>query len=187
MFYFYRMQFHRRSFPWLVFSFLIVTVRIHPCDFSEVKINSRKIHSESVVGAYICIAASPQVVYSVLADYDNHEKFLPNTKESQILKRTGNALYVRKKLDFSVKTIEIYMNISLGNGKISWVTVPGFFKKNSGFWELKQSGAKTLLHYQIRTIPKYSIPEYFEKKVSSNNVEGLLRGVEKRSRQVKTK
>ncbi len=137
--------------------------------------------------AYICIATSPKVVYSVLADYDNHEKYLPNTIESEIVKRNKNALYVRKKLDFSVKTIEIYMNITLDKGKISWITIPGFFQKNSGYWEMKDSGNKTLLHYHIQSIPKYSIPEYLESKVSRNNVEGLLRGVEKRSLQIKTK
>lgn len=154
------------------------------CSTKNLTINAKKINGESIIDAQSCINAPVNIIYHVLADYENHEKYFPNTRVSTILKKKGNYLFVHKQLSFTMKEIHIYMGVWLypEKHKIIWKTQKGFMKKNSGYWQLKPLDENhTMLYYHISTIPAYSIPEWVEKKITGSNVRELIQSVEKKS------
>lgn len=177
-------------YAFLFLVFLSIPINsINACSNETIYISSKKVEindedTESIIYAKTCIKAPAETVFQVLADYGNHENTMPNTKQSTILKKNRNYLFVHKQLSILTKEINIYMGVFLypKNYKITWKTQKGFMKKNSGYWYLKPIDKNnTMLYYYIRSIPSDSLPDWVVNSLTDSKVRNLINAVRKAS------
>lgn len=102
--------------------------------------------------------APPPVAWSVLTDFDNMGKFVPNVKESAIKARDGNTLTVEQKgtarfglLSFPYTSVR-RMELDPQNSILS-TQVQGSMKKVVSLMKLTPEASGTRLDYRIELIP----------------------------------
>lgn len=92
------------------------------------------------VSAAVLIPRPLAEVRTVIEDYDNYEKFLPQAEDVKILRKDGNRTLVRYELNFEFSIISVGVEYDLEirklpNGAYIWRLVKGDMDENYGSWE----------------------------------------------------
>jgi ribosome-associated toxin RatA of RatAB toxin-antitoxin module len=139
-------------------------------------------HGAQTVDAQFEVAASRDVAWQVLTDYDNLPKFISSLVESKVLDRKGNCVLVEQealgKAFLFKKRLHTTLHIIEFSNYIEFYDVSGKdFIWYIGHWEIVQNGNSTIVKYHLQSKSKFSVP--FSRHVMQKNIAKLLNEVEK--------
>lgn len=145
----------------------------------------------------VLVTASPDVVWSVLTDYDNLYKFLPNVISSQVLETNGNRKIVeqisnRKILLVNVKSRVRTENTETNKQRIDFRLVEGDLQQLQGHWTIESvslhPGAEptqVLISQEVEAQPKSGTPKdiFYDifKRAMGDNLKAIQKEVNQRT------
>jgi len=144
--------------------------------------------------AKILVIAPTAVVWSVLTDYQNFSKFLPNVISSQIIAANGNRQIVEqvdsRQVLFVTKRSRVRTeNILTKNQRIDFNLVDGDLKQLQGYWLLEPVAqysstkpTQVLITQNISAQPRSGIPRGLFEQVFKDSLKDNLAAI---SREVK--
>jgi coenzyme Q-binding protein COQ10 len=101
----------------------------------------------------VLVAAAPERLFDVIADYDRYAEFVPGLKSCRVVARRADAIDVEYELDLGVKRIRyVLRHVEERPRKMTWSLVSGdWMKHSSGGWELSPEGQGTRARYTVDT------------------------------------
>jgi ribosome-associated toxin RatA of RatAB toxin-antitoxin module len=115
------------------------------------------------------IAASPEQVFSVVADVERYKTFMNRMPESKILRRTSAGYDFYYKIDMPWPLSDhwcVTRNVHRVDRKRRrferrWTLLRGSFTHNTGYWLVRPfSGGRSLLLYSVVLRPKVAAPSF---------------------------
>ena len=99
----------------------------------------------------IAVAATPERLFDVIADYDRYAEFVPGLKGCRVVARRADAVDVEYELDLGVKRIKyVLRHVEERPRRMTWSLVSGdWMKVSNGGWELVPEGASTRARYTV--------------------------------------
>mgnify|MGYP006285994381 CR=1 FL=1 len=101
------------------------------------------------------LALDPQWIWSVLTDYDQLSRFIPNLQVSRLLWRRANVVGLEQEgaqtfmgLRFKAK-VQLELTEHLVERRLSFVMTKGDFRRFEGAWQIGQDSAGTTLLYEL--------------------------------------
>ncbi len=122
------------------------------------------------VSARFHVAAPPAVALTVLTDYDNIPRFLPDVTSSTVLERSDSRAVVEQEavsrmMMFS-KKVHLMLEIVEEAGGIRFRDRCGrSFDTYEGAWRVTASGAGSLIIYELTAKPAFDVPEFILKRL----------------------
>ena len=136
------------------------------------------------------VDASPQVVWPVIRDCQHFSKFMPRTRSSKLIERTGNVATCEVVVDMPFPFDDLSSVVKstetekAGSYARTWTLVRGTYKRNQGTWEVHPwKGGRSLLVYQLDIDPEISIPDAIIRKAQTGSLPDVFEAVRKRSQQ----
>lgn len=153
------------------------------------------------IRAHTFVDAPPSAVFEAVSDFENYAKFMPYVKESEIIERAGDSLYVYSLLDLPLVSKRDYVirvkptRGNASNGGVFKSEWEGASEKrpvrdgvvrvtlNTGSWTLEpvDGGKRTRLTYSLLTHPGGAIPGWIANKSNTVAIPDLFKAVKKRS------
>ncbi len=126
------------------------------------------------------ILARSDLIWKVLTDFDNHEKFMPSVVESSILESKEGSFKVSKTLHVAAKKIPYIVTIRVEKPmrKYTWRQYEGPFVLNSGSWELEPNGPHTKVTYVSEVEPRFYIPGWIKTTMVNKTIPRLFESIE---------
>jgi ribosome-associated toxin RatA of RatAB toxin-antitoxin module len=121
--------------------------------------------------AKVLVQASPKAVWSVLTDYANLSKFIPNLASSKVLENKGNRKVIEQIDSRQVFLINVRSRTKLAiqetfQKQINFQMVDGDLESLQGYWKMElvstYPGAKptqVLITHNVNAQPKSSVPQ----------------------------
>jgi uncharacterized protein YndB with AHSA1/START domain len=97
------------------------------------------------------IAAPPERVWEVIADYARYPEFVPGVRGCRVVRAPGGARHVEYDVDLGVRRIRYVLALREERPRrLSWTLVEGeLLTRSEGAWELTESGGATLARYTV--------------------------------------
>ena len=140
------------------------------------------------VRAFGIINASPDAVWPVVRDCQYFKDFMPRTKQSRLMSKTGQTAVCFFEIDMpfpfdnlssSVRSVE--KALPQGGHTRSWTLIEGSYRRNNGSWTVVPwAQTKSLLVYFIDIDPKVSIPDFVIRKAQAGKLPEVFEAVERR-------
>lgn len=124
---------------------------------------------------------TPQEFFKIVSDYEKYPDFLSEVKSCKVIKTEGT----RKLVEYQISIIKnfkytLWMTEKDGN-EINWEFASGdLFKKNSGFWRVKEEGGKTRATYQLAAEFTMFVPGPIAKALVTVNLPNMISAYQKR-------
>jgi len=134
------------------------------------------------------MAVSPKALYSVITDFENYPKFMPEVVGVEILPgATKSKVRVKFEIELLKKFAYVLEFSMKPNEEVSWKLVESnFFKNNSGRWHLVPKGAKaTQVAYELDVAFGFMVPSWITKKLTETNLPKMLGSFEEQAKAVK--
>jgi ribosome-associated toxin RatA of RatAB toxin-antitoxin module len=146
------------------------------------------------VGKYVgkvLVTASPDVVWSVLTDYPNFPKFLPNVVSTQIVEANGNRKVVEQVSERQVFLVSVTSRVRTENTetekqRIDFRLVDGDLKELQGSWLIEpvseipgKDPTQVLITQEVQAKPKGGTPEDIFYGIFKGAIEGNLKAIQK--------
>lgn len=137
------------------------------------------------------LAADPQWLWSVLTDYDNLDRFIPNLASSRQIWRRANRVAVEQVgtqqfcgLRFSAR-VSLELEEDRAAGRLSFRMLDGDFRCFQGYWLLGADATSSWLLYDLTVQGKPGMPiGLIEQRLQedlANNVRGVQREAMRRA------
>lgn len=152
--------------------------------------------SEGQYVGKVLVTASPEVVWSVLTDYDNFYKFLPNVISSQVLETNGNRKIVEQVSNRQVLVVKVKSRVRTENTetnreRIDFRLIEGDLQQLQGYWKIEPvsvyPGAEPtqiLITQTLEVQPKSGTPKdifyAIFKKAMGDNLKAIQKQVNQR-------
>lgn len=109
------------------------------------------------------VAATPELAFQVLTDYENMEDFLPGMLTSEVIVRDGNRVVVDQSADEGVFLFRqrVAARLAIDEAPPYRLTIralSGSFKELTGSYVLTRRRDRTLIEYRSRFLPTFHIP-----------------------------
>lgn len=124
-------------------------------------------------------------LFATIIDYENYPKFVDGVSRVEVeRKEKGKArvtyhVSIMKEVTYVLDHVE-----DEAAGKVSWTLVSSdFFKKNNGFWELKELGpGKTDARYGLDVEFKIAVPGFILSRLVKGNLPSMLKNFENQAK-----
>jgi carbon monoxide dehydrogenase subunit G len=132
--------------------------------------------------ASIDIAAPPEEVMAVIADFDSYPEWVDSIKSAEVLTSSGGkAETVRMVLDHPLVKDEYVLAYTWKAFEVSWKLVEGsLLKAMDGSYLLEQSGSGTRVTYTLKVDVNMPMIGMFKRKAEKTIIDGALKGLKKR-------
>lgn len=109
------------------------------------------------------VAASPELVFAVLTDYDRMADFLPGMLTSEVVFRRGHSVVIEQTADevvlFFSQRVAVRLAIDESPpDRLTLRSLAGSFKQFDGSYELTRMAEGTLIEYRSRFVPDFPFP-----------------------------
>lgn len=137
-----------------------------------------------VVRDSIRIAADPDSIMDVIADYEAYPDWQDEIKEAEILETDGDGwgTRVRFSVDATIAVVNYVLSYTYTDTSVRWTLVEGDkVKRNDGSYELTDQGdGTTLVEYDLEVEPGIKVPSMLRKQASKRIVRTALEGLKRR-------
>jgi carbon monoxide dehydrogenase subunit G len=128
------------------------------------------------------VAASQQLAFAVLTDYDSMSRFLPGMLSSKAVARDARTAVVEQTADEGVLFFKQRVTARLAieefpPNRLTIRSLGGSFKELSGLYVLTRKGDRTLIEYSARFIPAFELPPVGGMFVVQHSLERHLEGL----------
>ncbi|MCU0518154.1 MAG: SRPBCC family protein [Oscillatoria sp. Prado101] len=139
----------------------------------------------------VLVTAKPDVVWSVLTDYENFPKFLPNVVSTKIVGANGNRKVVEQVSERQVFLVSVTSRVRTENTetekqRIDFRLVDGDLKELQGFWLIEpvseipgREQTQVLITQEVQAKPKGGTPEGMFYDIFKGAIEGNLKAIQK--------
>lgn len=134
------------------------------------------------ISAWAVMRVDPQVAWTVLSDYDQLAKFIPDMKSSRVLSRHGNVVRVEQKGDvgflFYKEPVIVVLEVREDPpSRISARGLEGNVKGLETRYELSSSASGVRLDYSGRFDPDFAIPPLIGMPIVNRLIERRFRAM----------
>lgn len=168
-------------------------------DASHIEVRTERIRRDAMsyfnIDANGFVAATPQLAWKVLTDYERLPQFVPELVRSKVVKRDGNQVLLEQesRAGFLFFSYNLHMTVRVTEQPYSAIAialVSGGMKQYDARWELEPTQeddrSGTHIHYSARMEPEFYIPpligQPFVQASVQRTVEAVVREIEKASR-----
>jgi ribosome-associated toxin RatA of RatAB toxin-antitoxin module len=132
--------------------------------------------------ASIDIAATPDAVMAVIADFEHYPEWVDSMKSAQVLTSAGGKpKTVRMVLDHSLVKDDYVLEYAWKAQQLSWKLVKGsLLKTMDGSYVLKPKGSGTTVTYTLSVDANMPMIGMFKRKAEKTIIDGALKGLKKR-------
>jgi coenzyme Q-binding protein COQ10 len=130
----------------------------------------------------IVIAAPPEKIFDVIADFEKYPQYLSEVKSVKVLNRKGNELEAHFEVDL-VKRIKYALKVKEERPtRLSWTYISGdFMKDNQGSWVLEpQADGKTKVTYAIEVKLGPLVPKAIVNTMVESSLPKMLEATKQR-------
>jgi carbon monoxide dehydrogenase subunit G len=134
------------------------------------------------ISAWAVMRVDPQVAWTVLSDYDQLAKFIPDMKSSRVLSRHGNVVLVEQKGDvgflFYKEPVIVVLEVhEEPPSRISARGLEGNVRGLETRYELSTSASGVRLDYSGRFDPDFAIPPLIGMPIVNRLIERRFRAM----------
>jgi len=132
--------------------------------------------------ASIDIAAAPDAIMQVIADFEHYPAWVDSMKSAEVLTTAdGRAETVRMVLDHNLVKDDYVLAYDWQPTKVSWHLVEGtLLKAMDGAYELEPNGATTTVTYHLTVDVNLPMIGLFKRKAERTIIDGALKNLKKR-------
>lgn len=130
------------------------------------------------------LAPDPERIWTVLTDYANLDRFIPNLVSSRLLWRRGNRVALEQVgsqqfcgLRFSAR-VELELEEDLAAGELRFQMLRGDFRRFEGTWRVDRDEISTRLLYELTVQGKPGMPIGLIEQRLQQDLASNLRGVQ---------
>ncbi len=135
-----------------------------------------------LTSASIDIAAPPNEVMAVIADFGHYPEWVDSMKSAEVLTSAGgHPKTVRMVLDHALVKDDYVLAYDWQPAKVSWKLEKGsLLKAMDGSYELTPKGSGTTVTYTLRVDVNMPMIGMFKRKAEKTIIDGALKGLKKR-------
>lgn len=129
------------------------------------------------------IAAPPDRVFEVIADFEHYDRFMPYTVLAVVERRQGDELWFRTALDFRLKRVSYTLHVRLDPQRrgLDWTLAGGDLRANEGGWRLEPWGSdESFVTYTAYVDPGFPLPGFMVAKLTESSLPEVIRAVRRR-------
>jgi ribosome-associated toxin RatA of RatAB toxin-antitoxin module len=132
--------------------------------------------------ASIDIAAQPDDVMAVIADFDHYPDWVDSMKSAEVLSSVaGKAKTVRMVLDHTLVKDNYVLAYDWKPQAVSWKLIEGnMLRAMDGSYQLKANGAKITVTYTLTVDVNLPMIGIFKRKAEKTIIDNALKGLKKR-------
>ena len=132
--------------------------------------------------ASIEIAAAPDEIMAVLADFEHYPEWVDSIKSAEVLTTAGGrAQKVRMVLDHNLVKDDYVLGYDWQPTKVTWHLVEGtLLKAMDGSYELNSAGGSTTVTYRLSVDVNLPMIGLFKRKAEKTIIDGALKNLKKR-------
>jgi ribosome-associated toxin RatA of RatAB toxin-antitoxin module len=132
--------------------------------------------------ASIDIAAQPDDVMAVIADFEHYPDWVDSMKSAEVLSSVaGRAKTVRMVLDHTLVKDNYVLAYDWKPQAVSWKLIEGnMLRVMDGSYRLKPNGAKTTVTYTLTVDVNLPMIGMFKRKAEKTIIDNALKGLKKR-------
>lgn len=128
------------------------------------------------------VVGSRALVWRVLTDYENLQRFVPGMQSSRIVSGRGEPLLLEQKgesgvLFFKVTTTTVSRIFETPESEIRFDLVSGNLKRMQGSWTLAPHDHAISVGYRAELVPEFAVPPLIGPAVMAQNVKAMAEGV----------
>lgn len=144
---------------------LILLLAVLPTHAARIEIRSHRDGDAIVVAAAVTVPADPELVWSVLTDYDHYADFVPDMQVSRVRGRDARGLILEQRgrvrfLFLSHRVDVTFAVVEVPQRAMSSVAIAGNFRELAGRYELERVAGGTRLSYVGRAVPGEGLPPW---------------------------
>ena len=130
----------------------------------------------------IDIAATPEEIMTVIADFDSYPEWVDSMKSAEVLtSAAGKAKTVRMVLDHALVKDDYVLEYAWATNDVSWKLVEGnLLKAMDGSYTLTPKGGSTTVTYTLKVDVNMPMIGMFRRKAEKTIIDGALKGLKKR-------
>lgn len=122
------------------------------------------------VTAAFAVSESPDVVMSVLTDYERIPAYMPDMEISKVIERTAVGMVVEQqavsKFAMFSKRVHLLLEVREGPGTLHFNDRCGkSFTAYAGSWLVSRRDNLTLVDYRLRATPTFEVPAFALKRL----------------------
>jgi hypothetical protein len=132
--------------------------------------------------ASINIAAKPDQIIAVIADFEHYPAWVDSMKSAEVLtSAAGKPKTVRLVLDHTLVKDNYVLAYDWSPRAVSWRLIEGtLLKAMDGSYVLKPNGAGTTVTYMLTVDINMPMISMFKRKAEKTIIDGALKGLKKR-------
>jgi ribosome-associated toxin RatA of RatAB toxin-antitoxin module len=132
--------------------------------------------------ASIDIAAQPDDVMAVIADFEHYPDWVDSMKSAEVLSSVaGKAKTVRMVLDHTLVKDNYVLAYEWKPQAVGWKLIKGnLLRTMDGSYQLKANGAKTTVTYTLAVDINMPMIGMFKRKAEKTIIDSALKGLKKR-------
>lgn len=132
--------------------------------------------------ASIDIAAPPNEVMAVIADFAHYPEWVDSMKSAEVLTSAdGHPETVRMVLDHALVKDDYVLAYDWQPSRVSWKLDRGtLLKAMDGSYDLRATGAGTTVTYTLKVDVNMPMIGMFKRKAEKTIIDGALKGLKKR-------
>jgi ribosome-associated toxin RatA of RatAB toxin-antitoxin module len=132
--------------------------------------------------ASIDIAARPDEIMAVIADFEHYPDWVASMKSAEVLSFVdGKAKTVRMVLDHTLLKDDYVLAYEWKPQAVSWTLLEGnLLRAMEGSYQLKANGAKTTVRYTLTVDVNMPMIGMFKRKAEKTIIDGALDGLKKK-------
>lgn len=132
----------------------------------------------------IVVAADPDTIFDVIADFEAYPEWQSETSDVEILEtdEDGWATRVRMVVDARVMQARMVLAYSYTDTEMHWHLVEGEgLKRNDGSYRLEpREDGTTLVTYEIEVVPTAPVPGFLRRQAAKRIAEAALQAMKRR-------
>lgn len=132
--------------------------------------------------ASIDIAATPDEVMAVIADFGSYPEWVDSMKTAEVLTSSaGRAETVRMVLEHPLVKDDYVLGYAWKDREVSWKLVEGnLLKAMDGSYRVESTGKGTRVTYTLKVDVNMPMIGMFKRKAERTIIDGALKGLKKR-------
>jgi ribosome-associated toxin RatA of RatAB toxin-antitoxin module len=147
------------------FPAMIATAASTDSSMTEPHVSVEQANGVYDVRARFIVPQAPSVAFSVLTDFEQIPRFMPDVKSSIVRERTSERVIVEQEavarmMMFS-KRIYLLLDVRTDDQRICFRDSSGrSFTTYEGTWQLSPDDGGTIVRYDLRAVPTFDVPAF---------------------------